>query len=156
MLGRVGYVTNTGINRARPNRIHPSGRNVSLCRLRSPPFIRYYVRQWYQFLRKNTRGCLGSDAWLRNNQSISTKTRFSPFHMGEDEECSSAPSRRGGNAENGKNGAALDPEREKRYAELFEQLDLNKDGRVDINELRTGLATRGLQLREAEKVSRCF
>uniref|UniRef100_A0A668TM84 EF-hand domain-containing protein n=1 Tax=Oreochromis aureus TaxID=47969 RepID=A0A668TM84_OREAU len=72
--------------------------------------------------------------------------------MGELEECSSAPSRRGGNAENGKNGAALDPEREKRYAELFEQLDLNKDGRVDINELRTGLATRGLQLREAEKI----
>ncbi|XP_005738178.1 calcium-binding mitochondrial carrier protein SCaMC-1-like [Pundamilia nyererei] len=73
--------------------------------------------------------------------------------MGEDEECSSAPSRRGENAENGKSGAALDPEREKRYAELFEQLDLNKDGRVDINELKTGLATRGLQLREAEKVT---
>uniref|UniRef100_A0A672GNR0 Solute carrier family 25 member 23b n=1 Tax=Salarias fasciatus TaxID=181472 RepID=A0A672GNR0_SALFA len=47
--------------------------------------------------------------------------------MGEDEERSCAPSAPGGGHE-----------------PLFEQLDLNKDGRVDINELRTGLAARGL------------
>uniref|UniRef100_A0AAY3ZVG3 EF-hand domain-containing protein n=1 Tax=Denticeps clupeoides TaxID=299321 RepID=A0AAY3ZVG3_9TELE len=38
----------------------------------------------------------------------------------------------------------VDPERQRRWAELFEQLDLNKDGRVDVNELRIGLAARGL------------
>jgi len=37
-----------------------------------------------------------------------------------------------------------DPEREKRWAELFDQLDLNKDGRIDVNELRTGLTARGI------------
>ncbi|XP_053707519.1 calcium-binding mitochondrial carrier protein SCaMC-3-like [Synchiropus splendidus] len=49
-------------------------------------------------------------------------------------------------------GGSLDPEREKKYAELFEQLDLNKDGRVDISELRTGLAARGLHRGEAEEI----
>uniref|UniRef100_A0A671P0H8 Calcium-binding mitochondrial carrier protein SCaMC-3-like n=1 Tax=Sinocyclocheilus anshuiensis TaxID=1608454 RepID=A0A671P0H8_9TELE len=34
-------------------------------------------------------------------------------------------------------------EREKRWAELFDQLDLNKDGRIDANELRTGLSAWG-------------
>ncbi|KAJ8363086.1 hypothetical protein SKAU_G00119170 [Synaphobranchus kaupii] len=36
-----------------------------------------------------------------------------------------------------------DPEGEKRWAELFEQLDLNKDGRIDVHELRTWLTARG-------------
>ncbi|XP_053574205.1 calcium-binding mitochondrial carrier protein SCaMC-3 isoform X1 [Bombina bombina] len=37
-----------------------------------------------------------------------------------------------------------DPEREKRYSLLFSQLDSNKDGRVDINELKEGLAAMGM------------
>ncbi|XP_064415698.1 mitochondrial adenyl nucleotide antiporter SLC25A23 [Latimeria chalumnae] len=46
-----------------------------------------------------------------------------------------------------------DPEREKKWAELFEQLDTNKDGRVDIQELRDGLATMGMSLRgSAEQI----
>lgn len=52
------------------------------------------------------------------------------------------------------NGVSLDSERErqKRYAELFDQLDLNKDGRVDIGELRIGLAAWGLHRGDAEEV----
>uniref|UniRef100_A0A672ZXX1 Solute carrier family 25 member 23b n=1 Tax=Sphaeramia orbicularis TaxID=375764 RepID=A0A672ZXX1_9TELE len=42
--------------------------------------------------------------------------------------------------------------RKRRYEELFQQLDLNKDGRVDISELRTGLAARGLHRGEAEEI----
>ncbi|XP_044134682.1 calcium-binding mitochondrial carrier protein SCaMC-3-like [Bufo gargarizans] len=38
-----------------------------------------------------------------------------------------------------------DPERETRYAALFSQLDANKDGRVDINELREGLEALGMR-----------
>ncbi|KAJ6657661.1 hypothetical protein lerEdw1_002162 [Lerista edwardsae] len=37
-----------------------------------------------------------------------------------------------------------DPDRHQRWASLFEQLDTNKDGRVDINELREGLARMGM------------
>lgn len=75
--------------------------------------------------------------------------------MGEDEERFSV--REEGNEETGGSGgeASLDPDRESRYAELFEQLDVNKDGRVDINELRTGLAALGLHQGEAEEVRRC-
>lgn len=47
----------------------------------------------------------------------------------------------------------LEQEREKRWAELFEQLDLNKDGRIDILELQTGLSGQGLSKGSAEKVS---
>ncbi|KAK9535844.1 hypothetical protein VZT92_008199 [Zoarces viviparus] len=72
--------------------------------------------------------------------------------MGEDEEGSCAQTHRGGNEANGHTGASLDPDGERRYAELFKQLDLNKDGRVDINELRTGLAARGLHRGEAEEI----
>ncbi|KAG7485134.1 calcium-binding mitochondrial carrier SCaMC-1-like isoform X1 [Solea senegalensis] len=45
-----------------------------------------------------------------------------------------------------------DHEREKKYAELFDQLDLNKDGRIDILELRTGLAERGLSRGSIDKI----
>ncbi|XP_033969446.1 calcium-binding mitochondrial carrier protein SCaMC-3b isoform X1 [Trematomus bernacchii] len=74
--------------------------------------------------------------------------------MGEDKEGFSGQTRHGGNKEPGETGAGepLDPGREGRYAELFSQLDLNKDGRVDISELKTGLAARGLQRGEAEEI----
>ncbi|KAM7386222.1 hypothetical protein PAMA_009047 [Pampus argenteus] len=72
--------------------------------------------------------------------------------MGEDKERFCAQTHRGGNEESGGSATSLDPARERRYAELFEQLDLNKDGRVDISELRTGLAARGLHQGEAEEI----
>ncbi|KAG7236418.1 hypothetical protein INR49_000966, partial [Caranx melampygus] len=85
--------------------------------------------------------------------STSTEHRLPLIHMGEDEERFNVRTRRGGNEENGGSSeASLDPDRERRYAELFEQLDLNKDGRVDINELRTGLAALGLHQGEAEEI----
>uniref|UniRef100_A0A8C6SBQ3 Solute carrier family 25 member 23b n=1 Tax=Neogobius melanostomus TaxID=47308 RepID=A0A8C6SBQ3_9GOBI len=43
-------------------------------------------------------------------------------------------------------------DRQRRYVELFEQLDLNKDGRVDLGELRLALAARGLHRGEAEEI----
>ncbi|KAK5855601.1 hypothetical protein PBY51_007264 [Eleginops maclovinus] len=72
--------------------------------------------------------------------------------MGEDKEGFSGQTRHGENEEPGETGAPLDPAGERRYAELFSQLDLNKDGRVDISELRTGLAARGLHRGEAEEI----
>ncbi|KAK7930213.1 hypothetical protein WMY93_006608 [Mugilogobius chulae] len=51
------------------------------------------------------------------------------------------------------NGSAgVDKEREKRWAELFDQFDLNKDGHIDINELRAGLAARGLSRGSVDKI----
>lgn len=50
------------------------------------------------------------------------------------------------------NGAS-EAEREKRWAELFEQLDVNKDGKIDINELRSGLAAWGVVRSDPDEVS---
>ncbi|XP_068597038.1 mitochondrial adenyl nucleotide antiporter SLC25A24-like [Brachionichthys hirsutus] len=48
--------------------------------------------------------------------------------------------------------AGPDRDREKLWAQLFDQLDLNKDGRVDIVELRAGLAGRGLSRGSIERI----
>ncbi|XP_016417084.1 calcium-binding mitochondrial carrier protein SCaMC-3 isoform X1 [Sinocyclocheilus rhinocerous] len=47
--------------------------------------------------------------------------------------------------------SGVDPERERLWAELFAQLDLNKDGRIDVNELRIGLAARGMSWSSVEE-----
>uniref|UniRef100_A0A673WPZ8 EF-hand domain-containing protein n=1 Tax=Salmo trutta TaxID=8032 RepID=A0A673WPZ8_SALTR len=45
----------------------------------------------------------------------------------------------------------VDPEREKQWVELFNELDLNSDGVIDIHELRVGLAKRGLSRRAVDR-----
>ncbi|TNM97553.1 hypothetical protein fugu_015709 [Takifugu bimaculatus] len=69
--------------------------------------------------------------------------------MGEDKVRFSAPTPCGGSDDT---VAIADTDHEKRYAELFRQLDLNKDGKVDISELRTALAARGLHQGGAEEI----
>lgn len=41
-------------------------------------------------------------------------------------------------------GAGGDAERRRQWGALFDQLDANKDGRVDVEELRQGLARLGM------------
>lgn len=43
-----------------------------------------------------------------------------------------------------------DAARGKNYQELFEKLDTNKDGKVDVAELRAGLIAMGIALRTGE------
>lgn len=47
---------------------------------------------------------------------------------------------------------ALEAEREKRWAELFHQLDVDKDGRINMNELRNGLAAWGVVRSDVDEV----
>lgn len=49
---------------------------------------------------------------------------------------------------------ASEADREKHWAELFNQLDVNKDGRIDIKELRSGLAAWGVIRSDVDKVRR--
>lgn len=48
--------------------------------------------------------------------------------------------------------STCEAEREKRWAELFHQLDVNKDGRIDMNELRSGLAAWGVIRSDVDEV----
>ncbi|XP_078416756.1 mitochondrial adenyl nucleotide antiporter SLC25A24-A-like [Cetorhinus maximus] len=58
---------------------------------------------------------------------------------------------RGSESESG-SGPESGAQAERRYSQLFAQLDVNRDGRVDVSELRAALQTRGLSLQpEAAK-----
>lgn len=76
---------------------------------------------------------------------------LSLIHMGDADEARRPGGGEGTAAPSG-SPLLLDPGRERRYAELFQQLDLNNDGKVDIGELRTALAARGLNQGDAEEV----
>ncbi|XP_062866449.1 mitochondrial adenyl nucleotide antiporter SLC25A23 isoform X2 [Trichomycterus rosablanca] len=50
---------------------------------------------------------------------------------------------------------AVDPERERLWSALFDELDTNKDGRIDVAELKAGLCARGVLSRSsAEEIVR--
>ncbi|XP_062874815.1 calcium-binding mitochondrial carrier protein SCaMC-3b [Trichomycterus rosablanca] len=70
--------------------------------------------------------------------------------MGETRALLSCDCTRARCKENGASGA----DRRKRWTELFDQLDLNKDGRIDINELRVGLAAWGVVRPDVDEVVR--
>ncbi|XP_077415676.1 mitochondrial adenyl nucleotide antiporter SLC25A23-like isoform X1 [Vanacampus margaritifer] len=72
--------------------------------------------------------------------------------MGEEDRDLRDRPQRGENEVKVENGTSVEAERKRRYADLFAQLDLNRDGRVDISELRIGLAARGLHQGEAEEI----
>lgn len=44
----------------------------------------------------------------------------------------------------------LEEDSTKSFAELFEKLDVNKDGKVDVSELKTGLAAMGFSMGKGE------
>ncbi|CAL8358345.1 unnamed protein product [Boreogadus saida] len=54
--------------------------------------------------------------------------------------------------ENQENQESPELRRRRRWARLFDQLDLNKDGRIDLRELRVGLAKLGVSRSSVDKV----
>ena len=48
-----------------------------------------------------------------------------------------------------------DADSQNTYQELFDKLDANKDGKVDVAELRTGLAAMGIFRKGAAQVKLC-